>query len=249
MASHYTYEGRHSARETIAYHGRAVGDADVEANGFGSIQFGGPGVTVARAAEGLIDVTLPFGYPRLLSAVARLNDGGDGVSITYDPSESDIASGVVAFRTRRGGEIREASRAVGFADLTDSDGAQTFAFATALPAGAVIVGSGIDITAGFTDGSTGVFTADLGVNGGDLDSLLDGVDIASIATLATPQGVQPTGLYGAITPAVTVLADVNVDTATAGALTAYVYYVVPGGTDEDADGYTIDFDIVVQNSG
>ena len=141
-------------------------------------------------------------------------------------AEADIVAAEAAIVVLEGKRIRKVTLAVGFADLTDADGSQTFPFAAALPAGAAILGFGIDVTVGFTDGVAGVFTADLGVNGGNIDAWLDGADIASIAKLNTPQGIDGGGgLVGAITPSITVLADVNVGTATAGALVAELYYV------------------------
>lgn len=121
--------------------------------------------------------------------------------------------------------IQEAERAVAYTDLTDSDGSQSFDFGAALPSDAVILCAYIDVTTGFTDGSSGVFTVDLGISGGDLDALIDGADLANIANVSSPVGIGHVGSYSGTTLAVTVLADVNVDTATAGALTARVLYV------------------------
>ena len=138
---------------------------------------------------------------------------------------AEAATSTAGVTTLEGQRVRKASLTVGFADLTDSDGAQTIPFAAALPADAVIVAVGLDVTAGFTDGVAGVFTADLGINGGDIDAFLDGADIASIDDVSSPQGVRPSGRVGAITPALTVLADVNVDTATAGSVVVEIFYV------------------------
>lgn len=140
-------------------------------------------------------------------------------------AEADIDTAEADIVTLQGKRVRKASLTITSALLTDSDGAQTFPFGAALPADAIILAVGLDVTAGFTDGASGVFTADLGINGGDIDAFLDGADIASIDDVASPQGIQPTGRVGAITPALTILADVNVDTATAGAVTAEVLYV------------------------
>ncbi len=136
-------------------------------------------------------------------------------------NEASSSADIVALQGQR---VRKATLAVVFGDLTDSDGAQTIPFAAALPADAIIVAVGLDVTVGFIDAGIGVFTADLG-DGVTIDLLLNGADIASIAKVASPQGAQPAGLVGAVTPAITILADVNVDTSTAGALTAEIYYV------------------------
>lgn len=141
-------------------------------------------------------------------------------------SEGDIS-------TLQGQRVQKLSLTVLDTELTESDGAQSFDFAEALPDDAVIVGVGLDVTEGFTDGVAGVFTADLGISGGDTDSLLDGADLASIAKVSSPQGVRPTGLYGGETIALDVKADVNVDTATAGEVTATVYFVDASVLDAD----------------
>ncbi len=138
--------------------------------------------------------------------------------------EAEAATSTTDVATLQGQRVRKATLAVGFADLTDSDGAQTIPFAAALPAGAVVVGVGLDVTEAFIDAGIGVFTADLG-DGTNIDSMLDGADIAAIAKVTIPQGISPTGLVGAVTPAITILADVNVDTATEGALIAEILYV------------------------
>ena len=121
--------------------------------------------------------------------------------------------------------VQIAQLTVGFAELTASAGSQAFPFAAALPAGAAILGVGLDVTAGFVDAGVGVFTADLGIDGGDADAYLDGADIAAIAKVDSPRGVSGNGLAGAKTPELLILADVNVDTATAGEVTAQIYYV------------------------
>lgn len=146
----------------------------------------------------------------------------------YLPAYDRATSKLKVYELDQGPRVDKAVKAVGFADLTDADGSQSFVFDAALPDNAVIIGVGIHVTAGFTDGAAGVFTADLGINGGDTDAFLDGASIATIADVGSPLGVRPTGLVGAITPVILVLADVNVTTATAGALEAEILYVVPG---------------------
>lgn len=128
---------------------------------------------------------------------------------------------------RHNARIKKASLDVGHADLTDEDGAQTFDFAAALPANAIVVGHGIDVTEAFTDGVAGTFTADLGVKSGDTDGFIDGGDLTTaVGKINAPRGVlSPGGLMGAITPSLIVAGSVDVDTATAGALTAYVWYI------------------------
>lgn len=112
-------------------------------------------------------------------------------------------------------------------DLDESDGSQSIDFASALPANAVILGYDIRVTEAFTDGDAGVFTLDVGISGGDLDQLVDGAALGNIANIANAPGVRPTGRYGAVTLAATVLGSVNVDTATAGTAVVEVFYAVP----------------------
>lgn len=202
----------------------------------GSFQFNGASAptnivgnwidSVAHTSTGVWTLTMKEGFwnwATLLDRHVSLElDASAGYTLSF--GAIDKTAGTIIVRALDSSGIQAASKNVGFADLTDSDGAQTFAFAAALPADAVVLGGALDVTAGFTDGSSGVFTADLGVNGADIDSVLDGADIASIATVSLPVGTKHAGYYGAITPAVTVLADVDVDTATAGDLDAYVYY-------------------------
>lgn len=121
--------------------------------------------------------------------------------------------------------VKKLQLALLFSQLTDADGSQTFAFATALPARAYLIGAGIRVIAAFTDGVAGTFTADVGINGGDIDAFLDGASLAAIANVGDPVGVRPSGMVGAVTPALTVLGSVNVNTATAGSLVAEVMYL------------------------
>jgi len=122
--------------------------------------------------------------------------------------------------------VKKASLAIGFADLTASATSQSFDFADVLPSGAIIIGVGIDVSIAFDDGSTGVYTADLGISSGDTDAFLNGVNLEVAAAHAVPQGVQPTGLVGAVTPALIVDAGaVDVDTTIAGALEVSILYV------------------------
>jgi hypothetical protein len=121
--------------------------------------------------------------------------------------------------------IHVAARAVGIADLTASALNQSFDFAAALPASAVVLGAYVDVTEAFTDGVAGTFTVDLGVSGGVTDALINGGDLTTgIAKIAAPLGATPTGWYSATTFAVDVIGTVNVDTATAGALNAKIAY-------------------------
>lgn len=114
--------------------------------------------------------------------------------------------------------------------LTAAATSQSIDFSEALPAYSHVLSVGIVVITPFDDGSTGVFTADLGISGGDADAFLDGVDIEAAGYHATPQGVQPSGMVGGITPAILIDAGaVNVNTAIAGLLRANVLYAVGRG--------------------
>lgn len=129
-----------------------------------------------------------------------------------------------AFKAR----AKTASLTVTHTDLTDADAQQDFDFAAALPTGAVVIASYIDVTIAFTDGAAGTATADLGVSGADTDALIDGADISTaIAVLNGPKGVASDGLYGGDTLALRVDGSVNLDTFTAGSATATAIYLTP----------------------
>jgi uncharacterized protein with NRDE domain len=123
-----------------------------------------------------------------------------------------------------GGRIAKATKSLVLADLTDAAHTQAFVFDSALPATAVLLYAQVNVTQAYTDGATGAFTADVGFNGGDTDAILAAADLAAIARVGAPLGVAPAGFVGAVTPVLTVNADVNVNTATGGTLTAEVYY-------------------------
>lgn len=170
----------------------------------------------AETIDGAASITMASNY----EVLTLISDGTNWFSAeailraTEDQSVLNEAAG-----------IHVATRTVAFGDLTDAAGHQSFDFAAALPADAFILGSYLNVTVGFTDGVAGVFTADLGESGGDTDALLDGADIASIAKVGTPLGVLSTGFtYAGATLALDILATVNVNTATAGSVTARVAY-------------------------
>ncbi len=120
-----------------------------------------------------------------------------------------------------------ASKTVGFAALTDADMQQTVDFDEALPAGAVVVGSGANVTAIFDNvGDTASLTFDLGIKSGDTDAFVDGGSLNAVAKVCTPNGVTPSGLVGAITPSIIVDSSVNLNTLTKGAATFYVLYAL-----------------------
>ena len=122
--------------------------------------------------------------------------------------------------------IKKESLTVTDSSLTAAAGEQSFDV-VAIPANHVVDLVDINVTEAFTDGAGGTFTCDVGVKGGDVDAVIDGAAIGSIARVDSPKGVSgvPSALFlGGATVAIKVLADVNVDTATAGSLAITVYY-------------------------
>lgn len=171
-------------------------------------------VTVSQNAAELIDGATSIVMDTPYESLTLVSDGTNWFTF-----------GAIS-RLNEGAAVHVATRTVGFADLTLAAGNQSFDFATTLPADAWILGSYIDVTEGFTDGAAGVFTADLGESGGVTDALIDGADISAIAKVPTTVGALPTGFtYAGDTMAVDIIATVNVNTATAGALTAKIAYI------------------------
>lgn len=186
---------------------------------------------VTRDAAGIWTITLKEKFRNwqgVLNAQATAEIDADGTSYFLTLGPMNETNGTIEVRAHDAGEsgINTASKTLAYTQLTDADGSQDFNFASALPTGAIVLGGSINVTTAFTDGAAGVFTADLG-HSGDVDSILDGAALGSIAHVSTPQGVKESGYYGAITPRLTALATVNLNTATAGACTAYVYYLDP----------------------
>lgn len=172
-------------------------------------------------------------------AAAKRSDGALIVDLgTYNVWQFDAESAATASalvlvpdagtgRWVRKPTVEVASLAFGHADLTDADAQQDLPFASALPAGALVIGTGVNVTAVFDNaGDAASCTFDLGVTGGDTDCFIDGGSLNAVAKVCTPAGVTPVGLFGAITPGVRVDGDVNLDTLTKGAAVAYVAYIV-----------------------
>lgn len=114
-----------------------------------------------------------------------------------------------------------------FADLTDSDTQQSIDLTGALPAGAIIVGAFLDVTATFTGGTISAMTIDLGVKSGVTDSLLNAADVfTATGRIGTPVGVSMAGFYGAVTLAIIFdSTGGNLDTATTGSVEINIVYI------------------------
>jgi hypothetical protein len=124
--------------------------------------------------------------------------------------------------------IKGRKRVFDFAD-TDIDVASQSAvinLGAALPAGAVLVGVDAVVTDAFTDGATGTFDLDLGIDGDDNLFLTNG-------DLDTADKISVTGMpfaVGGEQLVVTVKGDVNLSTLTAGTVEVTFFYFVPDVT-------------------
>lgn len=149
-------------------------------------------------------------------------DAGSSAAASARVLVPDVGTG----RWVRKAGIEVAEKAVVFGDLTDADQQQTVDFASALPAGALVLGTGANVTATFDDvGDGATLTFDLGIKSGDTDVWIDGGSLNAVAKVYGPAGVAPVGLVGAVTPSIIFDADVNLNTLTKGAATFYVAYL------------------------
>lgn len=125
------------------------------------------------------------------------------------------------------GGIFVASKSVAFGALTDADQQQTIDFDADLPAGAVYLGGGANVTAIFDNaGDTASLTYDMGVKSGDTDGFIDGASLNAVAKSGQPVGVLAGALVGNIRPSIVIDSSVNLNTLTKGAATFYVLYAL-----------------------
>lgn len=76
------------------------------------------------------------------------------------------------------------------------------------------------------DAVNGTATFDMGMDGGDVDAIIDDGNItAATGIINGPKGVASDGNYGGETPNITVRSNVNVEDLTAGAMIAYIQYI------------------------
>lgn len=126
------------------------------------------------------------------------------------------------------GRVQELTKQITHADLTDADTQQQIDFASALPAGAFVIGAFAEVTTAMSGGSVSACTADLGIKSGDADGFLDAVDIFTgcAAKASVPRGVALPGHHGGGTP--TIIVDStgdNLVNLTAGDVTFHVLYI------------------------
>lgn len=171
--------------------------------------------------------SVPSGAPGIVNHTALITDlGGATPYATASGAEASMAASVVASENAR---IVTVTKAIGFADVValGAVASGSIDFDDALPAGAVVVGGGINVTAAFDNvGDSASVTADLGIASGDTDAFCDGMSLDAIAKVGSPAGVGMGTLVGAVTPSVLVDPDVDCDTLTKGAAVAYVLYTL-----------------------
>ena len=128
---------------------------------------------------------------------------------------------VTAFESR----VRYVEKTVDHSVLTASMTEQVD-FDAALPADAFVLGGELNVTEAFTSGG-GAFSADLGYDTTDTDGIVDGAaaNLETIAHVGAPRGVLVGTRAGGELPAISFTSDVNLSTATAGIVTARLYFI------------------------
>ena len=139
------------------------------------------------------------------------------------PPTASVAAVEMALAAVDGRKIQKRSLAITHESLTTAGASQALNLGAELPANSVVLATNINVTTAFTDGSSGVFTLDIGISGAT-DHITDGAALGSIAQVHAP-GDRPEGRFTGQLLA-TVAADVNVDTASAGAATVEVFFFV-----------------------
>ena len=101
MAVGFGFRSRSQGRSHERFACVVVGAADVDASGFTvTTPVGSPAITAAKTAEGLIDVTLPNGYPLIIAGAIMDNSAtGDDLTIKIAPTDDSQSTGVIGFET------------------------------------------------------------------------------------------------------------------------------------------------------
>jgi hypothetical protein len=142
-------------------------------------------------------------------------------------AETDINALQVA-NTATAARIKTVSKSFSFTDVAalGAVASGSIDFAAALPAGAMVIAAGVDVTAVFDNvGNTASCTIALGVSGGDTDGFMVAGNADTVCKLGTA-GVLNGGLVGAVTPSILVDPDVACNTITKGTAVAYVTYIL-----------------------
>lgn len=186
-------------------------------------------------ADALTDIaaaaTIDGGADTIGGHEARHADGGAD-ALTDVPAAATI--GGVATRTLGNLPVLERSLALTPTNLSTAATTIVVSFASALPASAILVGGRLRVTTALTGGAVTALTAQVGSTANP-DMILDtgnvlitgtAVDRAAAGDLF--DGTLAPYPQAAFTPVVTVTSTgANLSALTAGAATAYVYYVVP----------------------
>lgn len=150
---------------------------------------------------------------------------GSGAGVWGEPlGDSTAVSGAA------NGTIQTYTRTFAFDDVEIDVAALTASvdIGDTLPAGAIVLAVIADVTVDWTDGGAGVFSADVGISGGDADLFtptaldIDGGIALLTQTMAMPGGGEQL--------AVTFDGDVNLSTLTAGSMDLTVLFCVPAAT-------------------
>ena len=149
------------------------------------------------------------------SATAGTGDAVDSTAVTASEVNTCIAGDVsgVTMSVDTGAPVMTS-------DTTGASSSLNFGAGTANTA----LGLSDETVTG-ADGVDGTATLDLGISGGDVDRLIDGLDLTTATgTFDSPMGISPYPVLFGDTLAARVDSNVNVDTLTAGAAVVYVMY-------------------------
>lgn len=187
------------------------------------------GALVMVNAGGAVACTFDAG-----SLLGALTDAGARLAITGNIAGQTTIGGV-ATRTLGNLPVFTRQLAIPFGDASTAGTTIALSFASALPASAMPIGGRINVATNYDDagGTITACTAQLGTTANP-DLLLDaGNDIlAGTGDLAAAgdafDGTLAMFPRGAITPVVTITSTgANLSTLTTGAITAYLYFVIP----------------------
>lgn len=168
-------------------------------------------------------------------AVAQLAAAVTTIEANYTGAggaEATVGAGLVQAETDitalQGVKNAVVSKAFGFAEVAalGAVASGSIDFDEDLPAGAVVLGAGVNVTAAFDNaGDSASCTIALGVKSGDTDGFVTAGNANGATKLGTA-GALLGGLVGAVRPSILVDPDVNCDTITKGAAVAYVIYTL-----------------------
>jgi len=169
-----------------------------------------------------------------VGAVAQLAAAVTAVETHYTGAggaQANVGAGLVAAETAItavNARIKTVSKAFGFADVAALGAVANgnIDFAAALPAGAIVIGCGVDVTAVFDNvGNSASCTIAVGIKSGTGAEFMTAGAADTVCKIGTA-GVLNGGLVGAVTPTILVTPTVNCNTITKGTAVAYITYVL-----------------------